>query len=153
MKMIRLSFLPIIICLSFACISRFSADNSEPDGVNHDTLKCSTILDSVLNRQVYTYAQEMPEFPGGESALSKFIIDNIDNKMPQDSFQGSVTVAFIIESDGSVIDAYAPKPYFKNGLSNLEKDLIRIVKEMPKWTPAKCNGKPVPFKFILPLHL
>ena len=101
---------------------------------------------------MYTYSQEMPEFPGGESALSKFIIDNIDNKMPQDSFQGSVTVAFIIESDGSVIDAYAPKPYFKNGLSYLEKDLIRIVKELPRWKPAKCNGKPVPFKFTLPLH-
>lgn len=120
--------------------------------VNQDTLKCTTILDSVLNRQVYSDAQEIPEFPGGQSALSKLILDNLNNKMPKDSFQGSVTVAFIIEPDGSIKDAYAPKPYFKNGLSNLEKDLIRIVKEMPKWTPAKCNGKPVPFKFTLPVH-
>lgn len=154
------------LALSSGCISRtnsieadqhsqeieYSSDVTNPDSSDQDKSNCITILDTFLNRQVYSYTQEMPKFPGGQNEFYNYIHENLEYNMTQDSIQGSVRVAFIIEIDGSVTDAYAPKPYFKNGLSSLEKNLIRLVKEMPNWTPATCNGKPVPIRFILPVH-
>lgn len=166
MKPFLIIFLPTL-ALILGCFSRtnsieadqniqnieYHSDGTNADSSNQDTSNCPTILDSVLNRQVYSYAQEMPKFPGGQNEFYNFIHKNLENTMPRDSIQGSVRVAFIIEIDGSVSDAYAPKPYFKNGLSSLEKNLIRLLKEMPNWTPATCNGKPVPIRFNLPVHL
>jgi len=116
-----------------------------------DTGKCKLSFDSILNRNVYENVPEMPEFPGGTEAMYTYLYNNMKFEMTKDSFQGSVMVSFIIESDGSIKDAYAPRPYFKNGLSSLEKGLIEIVRRMPKWKPAKCNDKPVPIKFTLPI--
>lgn len=116
-----------------------------------DTIKCKPSFDSILNREVYEYVPEMPHFPGGNEAMYTYLYTNMKFEMSKDSFQGSVMVAFIIESDGSIKDVYAPRPYFENGLSSLEKGLIKIVKDMPKWKPAKCYDKPVPVKFILPI--
>ena len=117
-----------------------------------DTIKCRTTLDSILHREVYSYVPLMPEFPGGTEAMYKYLYQNLKFVMPKDSFQGSVIVTFIVEPDGSIKDAYAPRPYFKNGLSSLEKQLIKVVKDMPKWNPGKCNDKIVPAQFTLPIH-
>jgi protein TonB len=98
-------------------------------------------------------ASENAEFPGGITALSQFLKDNIVYpKMAKDlNIQGTVYVSFIIEKDGSVSGVKSLRPLGYG----LDEEAIRVVSSMPYWTPAKQNGRRVrlimniPVKFTL----
>lgn len=105
--------------------------------------------------QVYSFAEEIPTFPGGEAAFFEFLKKNI--KYPeiekQAKIQGTVLIGFIVEKDGSITDVKAVKEV--PGAPGLTKEAIRVISSMPKWTPGKMNGRPVrvtiyqPVKFVL----
>ena len=91
-----------------------------------------------------------PEFPGGERALQRFIVDNVE--YPQTAIkqkeEGKVFVQFIIEGDGSLFDVKIAR-----GVSEaLDNEALRIVKSMPKWIPGESNGKVVRVKYTLPIN-
>jgi len=65
----------------------------------------------------------------------------------KEGIQGRVTVRFIVEKDGSISDV---KPVLSVH-PLLNKEAVRVVKSMPKWTPGKQNGKPVRVRFNLPV--
>lgn len=92
---------------------------------------------------------EMPSFPGGKYEQNVFIAQNL--KYPlidlENGVQGRVLITFIVETDGSITDvkvARSVDPY-------IDKEAMRIVKAMPKWTPGKQDGKPVRVKYRLPV--
>ena len=61
--------------------------------------------------------------------------------------QGRVIVQFVVNKDGSIVDAQVVRsvdPY-------LDKEAIRVINTMPKWTPGKQRGKPVRVKFTVPV--
>jgi protein TonB len=61
--------------------------------------------------------------------------------------QGKVYVEFVVDKDGSVEDVK-----IRRGVSaGLDKEALRAVKSMPKWTPGKMNGKPVKCRFTIPV--
>lgn len=99
---------------------------------------------------VFNIVDEMPQFPGGMSQLSKFIKDNM--RYPpvaarEDVPQGRVIVLVVINKDGSITNCRVGRsvhPY-------LDKEAIRIVKKMPKWKPGKQNGKPERVKYAIPV--
>ena len=104
--------------------------------------------------EVVTFADPMPEFPGGVEALMKFISDNIqypavDREM---SIQGTVYVKFIVEKDGSLSGIKIAR-----GISeSLDKEAKRVIRIMPNWIPAKDSmAQPIrcwqtlPIRFIL----
>ncbi|MEG1905769.1 MAG: energy transducer TonB, partial [Bacteroidales bacterium] len=65
----------------------------------------------------------------------------------ENGIQGRVIVSFVIERDGSVADAVVVR-----GVDpSLDKEALRVVKSMPKWTPGKQRGKPVRVKYTLPV--
>jgi len=100
-------------------------------------------------------ATEMPEYYGGDEALSAFLRNNL--KFPGDAIAegigGKVVLGFVIEKDGSVSNIAV--------LTNTEpgygfdKEAIRVLKAMPKWKPGKQYGSParvrynIPFSFTL----
>ena len=90
-----------------------------------------------------------PEFPGGMSALSKFIKDNL--KYPKEAadkkIEGRVTVEFIVKADGSIDDIKV----LKGVDALLDAEALHIIKILPNWTPGKLKGKAVAVKFILPI--
>jgi periplasmic protein TonB len=105
--------------------------------------------------EIFSYVEEMPEFPGGDAALLKFMSSNINYpQMEKEAgIQGTVQLQFIVETDGSVSN-----PKILRGVSGGEgcdKEALRVAKTIPKWKPGKSNGKParvyytVPVKFIL----
>ena len=65
----------------------------------------------------------------------------------KEGIQGRVAVRFIVEKDGSISDV---KPILSVH-PLLNKEAVRVVKSMPKWTPGKQNGKPVRVRFNLPI--
>lgn len=97
--------------------------------------------DSLLEPMVYDTADKMPEFPGGEVALVRFLQKKIKypNKAVENEWQGDVIIKVIITKDGSCTN---------HTITNCPNDLLceeamRVVKLMPKWTPALKNGQPV----------
>ena len=101
------------------------------------------------NDMVFDVVEVMPQYPGGPIAMLKYIMENI--KYPEqamkEGIQGRVTVRFIVEKDGSISDV---KPVLSVH-PLLNKEAVRVVKSMPKWTPGKQNGKPVRVRFNLPV--
>ena len=99
--------------------------------------------------QVFTAVEQMPEFPGGQQALMKFLSSNI--RYPQmalaNDIQGRVVVKFVVEKDGSVSDVQVVRGVDKD----LDKEAVRVVKSMPKWQPGKNNGQAVRCYFNLPV--
>ena len=101
------------------------------------------------NDMVFDVVEVMPQYPGGQIAMLKYIMENI--KYPEqamkEGIQGRVTVRFIVEKDGSISDV---KPILSVH-PLLNKEAVRVVESMPKWTPGKQNGKPVRVRFNVPV--
>jgi protein TonB len=94
--------------------------------------------------------QEQPDFPGGMSKMYQYLQDHtVYPQMEQDAgIQGKVYVEFVVDKDGSVEDVT-----IKRGVNpNLDREALRAVKSMPKWTPGKMNGKPVKCRFTIPVQ-
>jgi len=98
---------------------------------------------------VYVTVQEMPSFPGGLDAQSKFMAENL--KYPVDAFekkiQGRVTVRFVVKSTGDISNVEIVR-----GVDpSLDKEAVRVVNTMPKWEPGKMDGKAVDVYYTLPV--
>ncbi|WP_455530917.1 energy transducer TonB [Segatella salivae] len=101
------------------------------------------------NDMVFDVVEVMPQYPGGQIAMMKYIMENIKypKQAMKEGIQGRVTVRFIVEKDGSISDV---KPVLSVH-PLLNKEAVRVVESMPKWTPGKHNGKPVRVRFNLPV--
>ena len=99
--------------------------------------------------EVFVDFEEMPQFPGGVSALLEFLRTNV--RYPKDAFeanvQGRVLVTFVIEKDGSICEAKVVKPVYPS----LDEEALRVVNGMPNWEPGKVAGEPVRVKYTIPI--
>jgi protein TonB len=91
--------------------------------------------------------QIMPEFPGGEEALFKFLKRNLRFPRFEENNSSTVFVAFIIETDGQI----GPISILKSGGISFDEEVIRVVSKMPKWKPGKNEGENVPVRFKMPV--
>ena len=99
---------------------------------------------------IFEVVEQMPEFPdGGMAGLMQFLSKNI--KYPtiaqENGTQGRVTVQFVVNKDGSIVDAKVLRgvdPY-------LDKEALRVIGTMPKWKPGMQRGKPVRVKYTVPV--
>lgn len=98
---------------------------------------------------MFDVVEQMPEFPGGQKALLKWIGDNI--KYPaiaeENGIQGTVVCMFVVEPDGSITDIQVARSVDPS----LDKEAVRVLKKMPKWDPGKQNGAAVRVKYTLPV--
>ena len=101
------------------------------------------------NDMVFDVVEVMPQFPGGQIAMMKYIMENMKypKQAMKEGIQGRVAVSFIVEKDGSISNV---RPVHSVH-SLLDKEAVRVVESMPKWTPGKQNGKPVRVRFNLPV--
>ncbi len=98
---------------------------------------------------VFNVVEKMPQFPGGTSQLMKYLGDNI--KYPAEAkekgIQGRVYVNFVVEADGSISSVNVLR-----GIgAGCDEEAIRVVSNMPAWTPGEQRGKPVRVSFNLPI--
>ena len=84
---------------------------------------------------VFTTVQSMPEFPGGNDALRKFIKNNTRKDLTLQTGKNSVYVQFTVNHDGSLTDIET------KGNDVLAKEAVRIVTAMPKWVPGMQYGE------------
>ena len=99
--------------------------------------------------EVFFIVEEMPEYPGGEAALRKFISEKILYPViaQENGIQGKVYVSFVVSADGSVRNARIAR-----GVDPvLDKEALRVVNSMPRWTPGKQRGKAVNVSYTVPI--
>jgi len=100
---------------------------------------------------VYNKVEKMPVYPGGQEALQTFVENNINypqQAVDQDA-EGTVRVTFIVDEKGNVV-----KPSVVTGTNSnaaLDEEALRIVQQMPKWTPGTVKGKTVKTRLSLPI--
>lgn len=102
-----------------------------------------------VEEKVYDVVEEMPQFPGGPSALFEYLSNNLQYPVvaEENGVQGRVIVTFIVEKDGSISNAKVVKVVDPS----LDKEAIRLVESMPNWIPGKQNGEPVRVKYTVPV--
>lgn len=107
------------------------------------------INEPLQNKKILTSCETMPQFHGGESAMFKFLAENLQypKKAETDKTEGRVIVRFVVDENGKVVD-----PTILRGLSpECDAEALRVVKAMPNWTPGTEKGKVVAVYYTLPL--
>jgi protein TonB len=99
--------------------------------------------------QPYDVVEKMPQFPGGQAELFKFISENM--KYPVDAqkkkIQGRVILSFVVNEDGSISNVNVVKKVYPS----LDAEAIRVLKMMPKWQPGYQDGKAVKVRYVIPM--
>ena len=99
---------------------------------------------------VYNAVEKMPEFPGGEQAMMKFIAENVTypEKAKEEGVMGRVFLSFVVEKDGSVNEVRVLR-----GIGGgCDEEAVRVIKSMPKWKPGIQDGKAVRVNYQIPIH-
>lgn len=110
----------------------------------------SPVIVEEADEVIFMVVESMPEFPGGDAALFKYLGDNI--KYPviaqESGIQGRVICQFVVNRDGSIVDIEVVRSVDKS----LDAEAVRVISKMPKWTPGKQRGKTVRVKYTLPVN-
>ena len=103
----------------------------------------------VEETKIFTVVEQMPMYPGGDGALMGYLRDNIHypTVAAEIGVQGRVVVGFVVERDGSITDV----KILRGVDPSLDREAMRVVKNMPKWTPGKQNGSAVRVKYQVPV--
>ncbi len=100
--------------------------------------------------EFFMVVENMPEFPGGDLGLMKYIQKNV--KYPaiakEYNITGKVYVSFIVDKSGSVTNVKIVRGVDKN----LDGEALRVVKSLPKYKPGKQRGKAVRVMFTIPIN-
>lgn len=146
----RKALLCLALCaiLLAGCAShRHAAYSSDPQP---SFIETGTIFDGIeSDTPVLDEPEVEPSFPGGLSALYKYLASNIHYpyNARENGTTGRVYVSFIVEKDGSISTI---KMLHDIG-GSCGAEVVRLVRSMPRWIPAQQDGQPVRALFNLPV--
>ena len=116
---------------------------------DHPTAIGTFTPDTPETENAFNVVEQMPQFPGGDVELMKFLSENI--KYPEAASkagtQGRVVAQFIVEADGSITNVKV----LKNVSDEIDAEAVRVIKAMPKWKPGMQKGQPVRVKYTIPI--
>ncbi len=123
----------------------FSADADESDAIVVEDEE-----EEEVEVKIFVIVEKMPEFPGGDLELRKYIAQNIKypNIARENDIQGKVYVRFVVTETGSVENVQIAR-----GVDPLlDKEAIRVVESLPKWKPGEQGGKKVKVWYTVPIN-
>ena len=113
-------------------------------------IKEEMLKSRAIEGEVHKICEEMPDFPGGMVECMKWLANNV--QYPEEAIQnkkeGRVIVQFVVNKDGSVMDAKVVRSIDPL----LDAEALRVVNLMPKWKPGKNQGEAVNVKYTLPVY-
>ena len=137
-----------------------------PDSVKMDTIELNIVLEESNatlygavqpiypykkddENVIYRSVEHMPQFPGGEAALMKYIKAHIQYpaEAVKNRIEGRAIVQFVVDKKGKIGEVKVLRSVDKD----LDKEAIRVVKSLPKFTPGRQNGKAVSVWYTLPV--
>jgi protein TonB len=102
------------------------------------------------DEEVFMVVENMPEFPGGDLGLMKYIQKNV--KYPpiakEYNITGKVYISFVVDKSGSVTNVKVVRGVDKN----LDAEAVRVIESLPKYKPGKQRGKAVKVMFTVPIN-
>jgi TonB family protein len=107
-------------------------------------------IEDVTDEEIFTIVDQMPEYPGGEEALKEYIKDNISYpaQAKEEFIEGKVFVSFIILPNGNVDHVKVIK-----GIGGgCDEEAVRVISEMPNWSPGYKEGVAVKVEHTLPIN-
>ena len=108
------------------------------------------VEDEVVEAEIFTVVEQMPEFPGGMNRLAEYLATNI--RYPQlareSGIQGRVFINFVVEADGSVTNVRV----IRSLGGGCDEEAMRVVRNMPRWTPGRQRGRAVRVSYNLPVN-
>lgn len=114
--------------------------------------KKEIVLPKTLDKDAHVFfvVEDMPEFPGGELELRKYIGNAI--KYPEvaqeKGIQGKVYVTFVVTKEGTIADCKIAR-----GVDpSLDQEALRVVNGLPKWQPGKQRGQAVNVQYTVPIN-
>ena len=138
-------------------VKQLIADNSgletEYDSVENVLLlkkENAEIKDKTGNDEVFYMVEDMPEFPGGETALRKEITGSIQYPgiAVENDIQGKVFVSFVVAKNGEITNAKIARGIHPA----LDKEALRVINSLPKWDPGKQKGEVVNVSYTVPIN-
>lgn len=134
-----------------------SETSSKPNETTHNGQKLSESVRCeplgkplpVNNSRVYDVVEQMPSFPGGISGLRTYLNQNIryPAEAQENCVQGRVVVSFVVEKDGHISDVTV----LRSVDPSLDKEAIRVIRNMPRWTPGRQAGELVRVRYNVPV--
>lgn len=117
-----------------------------PEPVRSEPLN---IPQPVNSNRVYDVVEQMPSFPGGISGLRTYLNQNIryPAEAQENCVQGHVVVSFVVGKDGHISDVTVVRSVDPS----LDKEAVRVIRNMPRWTPGKQGGEPVRVRYNVPV--
>ncbi len=144
-------FVPLFVALLF--VNNLQAQDGNKDQKKSDEIIIVDQVNDIKQLEesrggVFTHVEEMPQFPGGDAELMKYLIQNI--RYPVEAQKQGIqgVVRFIVNKTGEVTDVAILRP----AGSALDEEAIRVVSAMPKWTPGKQEGTEVDVYYTLPIQ-
>lgn len=106
-------------------------------------------IEPAAEEEILMAVEQDPQFPGGMTALMKYLQKNVNYPAAAQraNISGKVIVQFVVEKDGSV----GQVKIIKSVGFGCDEEATRVVKSMPKWSPGKQNGRPVRVYYTLPV--
>ena len=132
-----------------------NVDNGQTDRLNFQTAVSEVVVEKPVEKpiekaeEVFQSVEQMPQFPGGEIALMKFLQSHI-NYPPmasENGVQGRVVVQFVVDKTGRVGEVKIVRSVDKD----LDKEAARVCASLPKFTPGRQNGQAVSVWYTLPV--
>lgn len=134
----------LAVLLGLSC---YAQSNDNPGSVKKSKKTARTSVSKKV--PIYEVVEETAEFPGGEKAAVYWILSRIDFSKYAQQFdmQGRVIVKFVVEINGSISNVKVVRSLDKD----LDEEVVRLVKKMPKWKPGRMNGVAVRSYYTLPV--
>ena len=147
----QLLFLPFFLLLTLSVFAQESG-NYHPLNENDVVHKNNTAETDTSKVYDIVNIETMPIYPGGVEALVGFISKHVKypRKSRRANIQGKVTVAFVVDKDGSVTDVHVKKGIDGDD-DRCNNEAIRVVSMLKKFTPGIQNGKLVKVAFTIPI--
>ena len=99
--------------------------------------------------QIFMVVEEMPVFPGGDTALAGYLYKNIEYPVEavENGIEGKVYVSFMVAKDGKIKNVKVLR-----GIGfGCDEEALRVIRGMPDWKPGKQRGRPVKVQMNLPI--
>lgn len=113
------------------------------------TVEMPAQICDVAKEKIYTAVEHMPQFPGGDSNLMRYISDNLRYPDAEINVGTQAIVQFVVTKTGEVGDV---KIVRRTGEKELDDEAVRVVKSLPKFIPGRNNGEPVNVWYTLPIR-
>lgn len=99
--------------------------------------------------KVYAFVDEMPQYPGGNEALKKYIRDNVNypQSAKEQAISGTVYISYVVTETGKV----AQVKVWKSVSKDLDTEAVRVVSSLKGFTAGKQGGKPVSVQMTIPV--